>query len=85
MNRTSEIMSDITDNEINLSHGYIIKVIKRLASGLKYFYNDWGGEVIHQPVVHWDDAVISIGGNNSALRFYGNENLALFTFIPIRS
>jgi transposase-like protein len=30
INRTSEIMSDITGNEINLSQGFIVKVNKRL-------------------------------------------------------
>ena len=78
MNRTSEIMSDITDNEINLSHGYIAKVNKRLVSGLKDFYNEVKQEVIYQPVVHWDDTVISIGGNNSVFRYYGNEKHELY-------
>lgn len=78
MNRTSEIMSYITDNEINLSHGYIAKVNKRLASRLKDFYNDLKQEVIHQSAVHWDDTVISIGGNNSVFRFYGNEKHAMY-------
>lgn len=57
---------------------YIVKLNKRLASRLKDFYNDLKQEVIHQPAVHWDDTVISIGGNNSVLRFCGNENLALY-------
>ena len=78
MNRTSEIMSYITDNEINLCHGYIAKVNKRLAARLKDFYNNLKQEGIHRQAVHWDDTVISIGGNNSIFRFYGNEKHALY-------
>ena len=78
INRTSEIMSDITGNEINLSQGFIVKVNKRLTLRLKDFYNNLKREVIHQPIVHWDDTVMNIGGNNSVLRFYENENLALY-------
>lgn len=78
VNCTSEIMSDMTDNENNLSQGFIAKVNKRLALKLKDFYNDHKREVIHQPIVHWDDTVMNIGGNNAVLCFYKNENLALY-------
>ena len=78
MNRTSEIMKDLTDNELCLSEGFIAKINKRQAKNLEDFYNDLKREVIQLPIVHWDDTTTSIGGNNGIIRFYGNEKLALY-------
>lgn len=78
MNRTAEIMSDLTDHELCLSDGFLAKINKRLAKNLNDFYNDLKREVIRLSVLHWDDTTISIGGSNAIIRFYGNEKLALY-------
>ena len=79
MNRTREIISGLTNNEINLSEGYISKLQKRLAKSLESFIQELKLEIIKLKVLHWDDTVISISTNRACLRFYGDEKLSLYT------
>lgn len=78
INRTREIISGLTGNEINLSEGYIAKLQKRLAQKLEPFVNELKQEIVKQQVVHWDDTVIMITSSRACLRFYGDDQLALY-------
>lgn len=78
INRTKEIISGLTNDEINLSDGYIAKLQKRMAHELEPFENELQQEIVKQPVVHWDDTVIIITSSRACLRFYGDERLALY-------
>lgn len=79
MNRTKDIISGLTNNDINVSEGYISKLQKRLSKSLDNFKNELKREIIKQDILHWDDTVIAISTNRACLRFYGNEKLALYT------
>jgi len=79
MNRTKEIITGLSRNEICLSEGYIAKLQKRLAKTLEPFMIELKRAVIRLKIVHWDDTVIMISTNRACLRFYGDEQLALFT------
>lgn len=78
MKRTKEIISGITDHEISMSEGYVAKLQKRLAGKLDDFDDELKDYIIAMSLLHWDDTVIRIGGNNAALRFYGDESVALY-------
>lgn len=79
MNKAQKITYGITDGEIDLSEGYISKLQRRAAEKLKDFMIEMKGEIIKQPLLHWDDTVIMIDTNRSCLRFYGTEKLAMYT------
>lgn len=79
MSRTKEIISGLTQNKINLSEGYIAKLQKRLSKHVEEFIHEIKREVIKLDIVYWDDTVIDIATNRACLRFYGNENIALYT------
>lgn len=77
--RTKELISGFTNNEINMSEGYIAKLQKRCYDKLEIFSNEMFKEIIRQTVLNWDDTVISINGNRGNLRFYGTDKLAYYT------
>lgn len=79
MNRTSEIVTGLTEGEVSPSNGYIAKLQKRMSDSLDGFVQEIKKEVIQLPIVHWDDTVISINKKNACLRFYGNEKIAYYT------
>ena len=78
MHRTRELISGFTGNELEMSEGYIAKLQKRCYDKLENFDNELHQKIIKQPVIHWDDTVISIDKKNACLRFYGTETLAYY-------
>ena len=79
INKAQKITYGMTDGEIDLSEGYIAKLQKRASDKLKKFMEDMKKEIIQQKLLHWDDTVIMINTERSCLRFYGTENLAMYT------
>lgn len=78
MNRTKSIISGLTNGEIDMSEGFISKINTRLASVARQFYLELQLAVIRLKLMFWDDTYIRINGKNGIIRFYGNENLALY-------
>ncbi|MGN0974338.1 MAG: transposase [Bacilli bacterium] len=78
MNKVRKIICGLTMNEINLSEGYIAKLQKRAASKLEKFIIDLKFYIVHLNLLYWDDTVIMINKNRSCMRFYGNEDVALY-------
>ena len=78
VNRTQKIIYALTNGEVDLSEGYISKLQKRLANNLKGFGADLKQFIIMCHILHWDDTVITIGGNNAILRVYCNELVTLY-------
>ena len=79
INKAQKITYGMTDGEIDLSEGYIAKLQERAAKNLEGFMKKMRGEIIHQPLLHWDDTVIMVDTKRSCLRFYGTEKLAMYT------
>lgn len=79
MNKAQKITSEMTNNEINLSEGYISKLQKRAAEKLSGFMEELKASIITQPLLHWDDTVIMVNTKRSCLRFYGTDKLAMYT------
>ena len=79
MNRTKNIISGLTNDEINLSEGYIAKLQKRLSNNLVKFNQELKREIIKLDIMHWDDTVIFVNKKRACLRFYGNNKVAYYT------
>lgn len=79
INKAQKMTYGMTDGEINLSEGYIAKLQKRAADGLKDFMQELKVELINVPLLHWDDTVMMVDTHRSCLRFYGNEKIAMYT------
>jgi hypothetical protein len=78
INKTRKIISGFTNNNINLSEGYIAKLQRRAAFGAAGFSADLRNEILKRNIVYWDDTVIMINKRRACLRFYGTEDLALY-------
>lgn len=78
INRTKKLISGFSNNEINLSEGYIAKLQKECASKLEEFEKELKVKVLNEKLIHWDDTVISINKKRGCLRFYGTKKLALY-------
>lgn len=78
MMRTKEIISGLTNDEINVSVGYKAKLQKKLHDSLLGFNEELKRSVIQLPLLHWDDTVIAIDKQRACLRFYGDEKLAYY-------
>lgn len=78
INKIRKIICGLTMNEINLSEGYISKLQKRASTGLEQFIKDLKFYITHLNLVYWDDTVIMINTKRGCMRFYGNEDVALY-------
>ena len=79
MNRVRKIITGLTGCAINLSEGFPAKLQKRAAEGASAFCEELRKEIVKQDIVYWDDTVIMINKARACLRYYGTENLALYT------
>lgn len=78
INRVKRIIKGFTNNEIDLSEGYISKVQKNAAKNLASFIHALKLKILNQDLLYWDDTVIYVNKKQSCLRFYGNEKYALY-------
>jgi len=78
INKVRKMIYGFTENEIQLSEGYLCKLQQRASRNAWDFCEDIRKELLKKDVVHWDDTVIMINTNRACLRFYGMENLALY-------
>lgn len=61
LNKVSSFFYGITNKEINLSEGYLIKLQKRCANKLDIFIKELGNHIITLPRLFWDDTVCKFG------------------------
>lgn len=76
INKVRKYYIGLTNNEINMSEGYLSKLQSKTAKLLETFSNDLKEQLLKEKVIHWDDTVITVGTKQGILRFYGNEKLA---------
>lgn len=79
VNRTRKLISGFSPEPISLSDGYLIKLQKRYSDRLQDFVAEVKNYLLGLPLLYWDDTVVFIMTERACLRFYGNENLALYT------
>lgn len=78
INKVRKIISGLTMEEIILSEGFISKLQKRASSKLEQFIKDVKFYITHLNLVYWDDTVVMINKKRGCMRFYGNEDVALY-------
>lgn len=93
LNKITSFISGITNNEVNLCEGYLIKLQKKSANALNNFHVDLSKKIISLKRLFWDDTVVKFGlgepsegydeeknskkVRNGVIRFYGDNNWAL--------
>ena len=65
LNKVSSFFSGITNEEVNLSEGYLIKLQKRCSNKLDTFIKELGNHIITLPRLFWDDTVCKFGTEKS--------------------
>ena len=61
LNKIVSFISGITNNEINLTEGYLVKIQKKAANKLSNFMNNLKEKVISLKRLFWDDTVVKYG------------------------
>ena len=79
MNRTRSLLCGIDPSSVAISEGYLAKLQKRHAGRLHAFADEVRTGCIASPLLYWDDTVVFINTSRACIRFYGNEQLALYT------
>ena len=74
LNKVSSFFYGITNKEINLSEGYLIKLQKRCANKLDIFTKELGNHIITLPRLFWDDTVCKFG-NEKPEEGYDDKDL----------
>lgn len=78
-NRVRKLISGFTNNEIEMSEGYIAKLQKKCYENLAGFLSDLKIKILNEPIIHWDDTGLQVDTKKSCLRYYGTKKLALYT------
>lgn len=87
LNKVSKHIAGISNNEIILSEGYLVKLQQQTADKLKSFTNELKEHILTLDKVHWDDTTVTIQSENTnnekgntkkgIIRFYGDDKFAL--------
>ncbi|MEG1506947.1 MAG: transposase [Bacilli bacterium] len=78
-NKSKKLLSGMTNNTIEVSEGYIVKLQLRASKLLSEFIINLRKEIIKQNILYWDETNMIADKKRSCLRFYGTEKLAFFT------
>lgn len=78
INRVKRIIKGLTEGQIDLSEGYIVKTQKKAAKVLSDFEKDLKKKILKNKLLYWDDTVIFIDKKRACLRFYGDEKIAYY-------
>lgn len=79
MNKIRRIIRGFSQEEIDMSEGYIAKLQKKASEKLKTFKEKLYKRILKCTLLYWDDTVIMINAKRGCLRFYGNEKIAYYT------
>ena len=78
MNKARRIIRGLSEGEVCPTEGYIAKLQRRAAENLVPFLADLKKECLKRKTLYWDDTVITIAAKRGCLRFYGDEQIALY-------
>lgn len=79
INKVKDQISGMTNNEINLSEGFIAKLQRRAAAALTVFIAELYVYILTRTLLYWDDTVIFVNQKRACLRFYGDETISYYT------
>lgn len=78
VNKVRKMIYGLSEEEINPSEGYIIKQQQKAHKALIPFMNELQKKCLTLDTLYWDDTVIAINKKRGCLRFYGEDNIALY-------
>ncbi len=78
MNKVRRVICGLSEGEVHPTEGYIAKLQRRAAKNLAPFLADLKKECLKRKTLYWDDTVITIAAKQGCLRFYGDEQIALY-------
>ena len=78
MNKIRRIIRGFSNNEIDMSEGYIAKLQQKASKNLIAFKEDLYKKILTLNLLYWDDTVIMINTKRGCLRFYGDEKIAYY-------
>ncbi|MCR5238316.1 MAG: hypothetical protein K6E34_14060, partial [Lachnospiraceae bacterium] len=78
INRTKRLIEGMMNGALRPCEGYICKLQRRASAALQGFVEDARIFCINSKHLYWDDTVIFINTMRACMRFYGNEDVALF-------
>ena len=78
MNKVRRMICGLSEGEVHPTEGYIAKLQCRAAGLLQPFLKELKQECLQRKTLHWDDTVIMIDKKRGCLRFYGDEQIALY-------
>lgn len=79
INKVPMLVEGITKGEVRPSEGYVAKLQRRASKNIKIFKTELVLRLIKQPLIYWDDTVAMMNTKRGCMRFYGTENISLFT------
>lgn len=79
VNKVQKMVAGLTGGHIVPSEGYIMKLQKKAAKGLKGFHEDMKKHCLSMPMLYWDDTVVFVDTKRACFRFYGDEKAAYYT------
>ena len=79
MNKIRHIIRGFSQEEIDMSEGYIAKLQKKASEKLVTFKEDLYKKILTCKLLYWDDTVIMINAKRGCLRFYGDKSIAYYT------
>ena len=75
LNKITSFFTGITNSEVSPTEGYLVKLQKKSAKGLKQFTHDLKEKIISLDCVNWDDTVVIYGIGKSE-EGYDEDDLA---------
>jgi len=78
VNKVRKMIFGLSEEEIQPSEGYIIKQQKQAYKKLLIFIDELKQQCLTLDTLYWDDTVIDINTARGCLRFYGDDNIALY-------
>lgn len=79
VNKVRMLMNGMTDGQMDPSEGFLCKLYKKAAAGLRPFMKDLKRYLIQRPLLYWDDTVIMIQTERACMRFYGDDIISYYT------
>lgn len=79
VNKVQNMVRGMTNGQIVPSEGYVMKLQKQAAKGLKGFHDDMRKHCLTMPLLYWDDTVVFVDTKRACFRFYGDEKAAYYT------
>lgn len=78
INKVQTFISGLTNQQVNMSQGFICKLYTKATNHLFEFKDDLIRIMIEKPVVYWDDTVIYVNTERACMRFYGDDQVSLY-------